>query len=179
MVFSLCGKLKNKICNEENPDLVAQGSLRITKCLPLCQNQILKYVMVKMLKIKKIIKIRGMGKVKIRVQHYLGQMSKTDSTLWFTRQRHNSSAWRSVLTKAFALKMHCSFSGSDCLHMFTSCTGYSLHILTTVSHGKTTICKGKYSSRFHSSIYFILCIIRMNVLSPASVCDSSKVCYKF
>lgn len=63
-------------------DFVAQGSLSgITKCLPLCQNQILKYVMVKMLKRKKIIKIGGMGKVKIRVQHYLGQMSKTDSTL--------------------------------------------------------------------------------------------------
>ena len=39
-------------------------------------------------------------------------------------------------------------SGSDCLHMFTSSTEYSLHILTTVSHGETTICKGKYSDRF-------------------------------
>ena len=36
------------------------------------------------------------------------------------------------------------FPGSDYRYMFTPCMKHSLHIFTTVSHGKATICKGKY-----------------------------------
>ena len=44
------------------------------------------------------------------------------------------------------------FPGSDYLYMFTPCTKHSLHIFTTVSHGKTTISKGKYCISFYHFI---------------------------
>ena len=68
------------------------------------------------------------------------QVTRGIFQVYYSKALHN----KYIQSDAKKIYLLILFSGSDYLHMYSPCKKHGLHIFTTVSYRKTTICKGKY-----------------------------------